>query len=36
VKIPGVLTDNPRNDENGTKHLEFGQEFEYKSEEWRG
>lgn len=35
VLIPGVLSGSTRNDEN-PKHLEYGQEFEYKSEKWRG
>ncbi|WP_336697774.1 hypothetical protein [Curtobacterium sp. USHLN213] len=36
VKIPGSLVADKRNNGDGTKHLKFGQEFEYKSEEWRG
>lgn len=35
VLIPGVLGNGARNEEN-TKHLKYGQEFEYKSEKWRG
>jgi hypothetical protein len=35
VLIPGVLGSGTRNEEN-TKHLKYGQEFEYKPEKWRG